>query len=176
LGADDRWSEHLMLAAMLHDVGKIGVRDSILLKPGRLDEDEFKQMKEHCRFGEEIIAPAVRDDLAPFLRQGSLETVSASPLLELAARIAATHHERWDGTGYPRGLAGEAIPLEGRITAVADVFDALGSVRPYKPAFPTEQCRQIICDGAGGHFDPAVVEAFLARFDEILAIRAQLRD
>jgi putative two-component system response regulator len=176
MGADKRWSEQLMLAAMLHDVGKIGLPDSILLKPGKLDEQEFSQMKEHCRFGEEIISPALREDLIPLLEMDGIEAGSSSPLLEMATCIAATHHERWDGTGYPHGLAGVEIPLEGRITAVADVFDAVGSVRPYKPAFSTDRCRQLICEGSGNHFDPEVVDAFLNRFDDILAIRNQLRD
>jgi putative two-component system response regulator len=176
LGQPRRWSEELMLAAMLHDVGKIGIRDDILLKPGKLDPDEFNQMKEHCRFGEEIISPGWSDDLIPLLEIDSFETTLRSSLLELASSIAATHHERWDGTGYPRGLKGDEIPLEGRITAVADVFDALGSVRPYKPAFSLTKCRDIICEGDGRHFDPAVVRAFLQRFDEFAWIREQLRD
>jgi putative two-component system response regulator len=176
IGEDPGWCEELMLAAMLHDVGKIGVRDAILLKPGRLDPEEFCQMKDHCRFGEEIISPAWRDELLPLLDTDFLKEVNGSSLLELASRIAATHHERWDGAGYPRGLRGEEIPLEGRITAVADVFDAVGSERPYKPAFPLDKCRDIVREGAGGHFDPRVVQAFLARFDEIVAVREQLRD
>jgi putative two-component system response regulator len=176
LDQDECWCEHLMLAAMLHDVGKIGVRDSVLLKPGKLDDIEFEHMKEHCRFGEEIISPRLHEELESLLSIEFDESTPNCPMLELACRIAGTHHERWDGTGYPRGLAGEDIPLEGRITAVADVFDAVGSVRPYKAAFPISKCQQIIRDGSGNHFDPAVVDAFFARFDEILMIREQLRD
>jgi putative two-component system response regulator len=175
LGQERRWSEYIMLAAMLHDVGKIGIPDRILLKPGRLDADEFRQMQEHCQFGLEIIAPHLHEELFPLLPIDS-EMMCDSPLLELASRIAATHHEWWDGSGYPHGLKGEEIPLEGRITAVADVFDALGSTRPYKPAFAVEACRDMILAGVGTHFDPQVVAAFLARFDDILAVVEQLRD
>jgi putative two-component system response regulator len=175
LGQDKGWCEYLMLAAMLHDVGKIGIPDRILLKPGRLDADEFRQMQDHCHFGLEIIAPDLHEELLPLLPT-DCGRVCDSPLLDLASRVAATHHERWDGTGYPLGLQGDEIPLEGRITAVADVFDALGSVRPYKPAFPVEQCRDIIHDGAGTHFDPRIVNAFVARFDEIRSVAEQLRD
>ncbi len=177
IGQSRQWCDELLLAAMLHDVGKIGIPDSVLLKPGKLTPDEYQQMQSHCSFGEEIICPTYRDDLLAFLRIEASSIVDApSSLLQLAASIAATHHEKWDGSGYPRGLKGEEIPLEGRITAIADVFDALGSARPYKTAMPPDECRRIISEGAGKHFDARLIEAFLNRFDDIQRVREQLRD
>ena len=149
----------LMLnASPMHDVGKIGIPDAILFKPGKLDPQEFEVMKTHARIGAELLSG---DD---------------SPLFVLAREIALTHHEKWDGTGYPQGLAGEAIPQSGRIVAVADVFDALTSSRPYKRAWPVEEALRYIREGAGKHFDPAVVAIFEQRFDEVLAIRNAARD
>jgi putative two-component system response regulator len=130
-------------AAPLHDVGKLAIPDCILLKPGRLTAEEFDVMKTHAELG------------ARLLSSGS------SRVLQTAAVIAATHHERWDGTGYPKGLAGDAIPLVGRIVAVADVFDALTHDRPYKEAWPVERACAEIERSAGGQFDPRVVAAFL---------------
>ena len=152
------------ISAQLHDVGKIGVPDAILLKPGKLDPDEFAVMKRHCEYGRLIIMPD-----APQPQQ-------CAPLLAMAAQIAFTHHEKWDGSGYPCGLAGEQIPLEGRITAVADVFDALGSRRPYKPPFPLEQCLAIVREGRGKHFDPSIVDALLRRMGEITGVQSELAD
>ena len=129
-------------AAPLHDVGKLGVPDAVLLKPGPLDATERERMQAHADIGRRILAG------------------SSSPVLRLAEQIAHTHHERWDGTGYPRGLAGEAIPLPGRIVAVADVFDALTHVRPYKPAWPADRAYAELCAQAERQFDPAVVNAF----------------
>ena len=149
----------LMLnASPMHDVGKIGIPDAILLKPGKLDPQEFEVMKTHTTIGAELLSG---DD---------------SPLFVLAREIALTHHEKWDGSGYPHGLAGEAIPQSGRIVAVADVFDALTSSRPYKKAWPVEEALRFIREGAGKHFDPAVVEVFEQRFDEVLAIHDSVRD
>ena len=161
LGLDEETARLLELAAILHDVGKIGITDSILLKPGKLTEAEFAVMKQHCEFGHAICNPA---------------TSGESPLLKIASEIALTHHERWDGSGYPRGLSGADIPLAGRITAVADVFDALSSPRPYKPAFPLETCFAILHSERGAHFDPQVLDAFFARQDEVLQIRAAYAD
>jgi len=107
---------------------------------------------------------------------GKIVDVGNSPILKMAKRIAMTHHERWDGTGYPLRLAGEDIPLEGRITAVADVFDALSSKRSYKPAFPLEKCFQILNEARGSQFDPAVVDAFFARRDEIIQVQINFSD
>uniref|UniRef100_B8DR06 Metal dependent phosphohydrolase n=1 Tax=Nitratidesulfovibrio vulgaris (strain DSM 19637 / Miyazaki F) TaxID=883 RepID=B8DR06_NITV9 len=133
----------LRVAAPMHDVGKIGTPDAILLKPGRLTPEEFTVMQQHAVIGEKILS------------------ASASRVVRIAATIAGTHHERWDGSGYPRGLSGEGIPLEGRIVAVADVFDALTSKRPYKPAFELDKALGIMREGRGTHFDPRPLDAFL---------------
>ncbi|MGI9430101.1 MAG: HD domain-containing phosphohydrolase [Bythopirellula sp.] len=180
LGFDEQAVEQLELAAQLHDVGKIGISDSILLKPGRLDTDEFDLMKRHCEYGVNIIS-STEDDQADYVRRhvGLGEDFMSdckSPLMRLAALIAATHHEKWDGTGYPRGLVGENIALEGRITAVADVFDALTSERPYKEAFSVEKALSILEEGRGTHFDPDVLDAFLARLPEVLKVMTDFAD
>lgn len=130
-------------ASTLHDVGKLGIPDHILLKPGRFTEEEFEQMKQHTRVGAEILSG------------------SQFPVLQMAEVIALTHHERWDGTGYPRGLKGEEIPLAGRIVALADFFDALTHERPYKKAWSVEETIDEILRQKGRHFDPRVVDAFL---------------
>lgn len=134
----------IYLAAPLHDVGKVAISDTILLKPGRLDPDEFTRIKTHAAIGHEILAG------------------SKSELIQLAAEIAGSHHERWDGSGYPAGLRGRLIPLAARIVAVADVFDALTTVRPYKAAMPIEEALAYIENERGKHFDPICVAAFLA--------------
>lgn len=167
-------------AAQLHDVGKIGIADSVLLKPGKLTQDEFEQMQRHCGFGKRIADPISESD-AKILRKHAeigarIMDSSCSPILELAKQIALTHHERWDGSGYPLGLAGEDIPLCGRITAVADVFDALSSKRPYKPAFPLAKCFEIMAEGRGKHFDPVILDAFFARRAEIIEIQINSAD
>ena len=152
MGVEEEECRLIEIASQMHDVGKVGIPDEILFKPGPLTAEERKVMETHATLGWNIL-------------EGS-----KSRLLQLAADIAVSHHERWDGTGYPRGLAGEAIPLAGRITALSDVFDALMSVRPYKPAWPLEKARALIVDGTGKHFDPACVEAFFSRWNEIVAI------
>jgi response regulator RpfG family c-di-GMP phosphodiesterase len=139
--------ELLRLAAPMHDLGKIGTPDDILLKPGPLTAAERREMERHAVVGHEILAD------------------SQSELLRMAARIALTHHERYDGSGYPHGLAGDAIPIEGRITAVADVFDALLSERIYQAAMPLDQAKAVIAEGRGSQFDPDVVDALLADLD-----------
>ena len=144
LGSDEIGPEMIRSAAMLHDIGKIGIPDSILLKPARLTVEEFEIMKTHTTIGAEILGG------------------SDSATLRLAETIALTHHERWDGNGYPYGIAGSLIPLAGRIVAVADVFDALTHERPYKQAWSEESAAAEIERLAGTHFDPAVVEAFMA--------------
>ncbi len=159
--------EMLRQAATLHDLGKIGVPDSVLLKPGKLTPDEFELMKKHAGFGKKICQPMSIDEMGTFTSHttvgANIMSGCTSPVLAMAATIALTHHERWDGTGYPLGLAGLDIPLEGRITAVADVFDALCSKRPYKPAFPLDKCFGILDENRGTHFDPTVLDAFLAQ-------------
>jgi putative two-component system response regulator len=142
LGLDDATAQALHQAAPLHDVGKIGISDAILLKPGALTPQEFDTMKTHVEIGASILSG------------------SQFPLFQLAAEIALTHHERWDGTGYTYGLSGEEIPLAGRIVAVADVFDALTHDRPYKQAWPIPKAVEEIRGLRGAHFDPAVVDAF----------------
>ena len=142
LGLTPEFAVQLKEAAPLHDVGKIGVSDTILLKPGRLTPAEHAQMQEHARIGAEILCG------------------SDFPVLQLAAAIALSHHERWDGTGYPDGLQGAEIPIEGRIVAVADVFDALTHARPYKEAWPAARALDVIRSESGTHFDPEVVAAF----------------
>lgn len=172
--------EVLELAAQLHDIGKIGVPDSILHKPGRLEDREFEVMQKHCTIGKQIIRPLNNEEsivLRGHARLGaSMLHVPSSPLLMLAARIAQTHHERFDGSGYPLGLQGEDIPLEGRMTAVADVYDALSTKRAYKAAFPREKCFRILEEGRGTHFDPKVLDAFLARAEDIIRIQLDYMD
>lgn len=172
--------EVLELAAQLHDIGKIGIPDAILHKPGKLDDDEFKMMQRHCGIAKEIIQPLTQVEssvLKNHARMGAaMLHVPSSPLLMLAARIAQTHHERFDGTGYPLGLSGEDIPLEGRMTTVADVYDALSTQRSYKKAFPREKCFEILEAGRGTHFDPKVLDAFFARAEEIIEIQIQYMD
>jgi putative two-component system response regulator len=167
------------LAAQLHDVGKIGIPDSILLKPGRLNGDQFNVMKEHCSLGVEIMRPFVGSDGERSSDNfAGMDPVSVTnpPLLELAASIARSHHEKWDGTGYPAGLQGEAIPIEGRITCVADVFDALCSTRPYKTGYPLKQCIEIMTSERGTRFDPKILDAFLANLNQIQTIQNQHPD
>lgn len=151
-------AEELLNAAPMHDIGKIGIPDVILQKPGKLTADEWEIMKSHTEIGATIIG----DD--------------NSRLLKIARIIALNHHEKWDGSGYPNGLAGEAIPLEARIVAIADVFDALTSIRPYKAAWTIEDATAYIKKESGQHFDPALVTAFIAASPAIVDIRAQLLD
>jgi putative two-component system response regulator len=157
-------------AAQLHDVGKIGVPDAILNKPDRLTPEEFEQIKDHCRAGSRIIRDDSRmDEHEESLSQiGDFLSECSSPVMRLAALVAESHHEKWDGSGYPRGLSGEEIPIEGRITAVCDVFDAVSTSRPYKKAYPLEKCFQIIAEGRDAHFDPTIVDAFFRRRHEII--------
>jgi putative two-component system response regulator len=169
-------------AAKLHDVGKIGIPDSILLKTETLDPDEYKTIKGHCEAGGMILREIREEDeeFSSFRRHVKIGAkilgAADSPLLAMASRIAMTHHEWWDGTGYPFGLAGEQIPLEGRITAVADVFDALSTRRPYKQAYPLEHCYQILRDWSGTHFEPRLVDVFLQHKDEAVAIQMSCSD
>jgi len=157
-GMGEEWSRMLLDASPMHDVGKIGIPDSILLKPGRLTPEEMTIMRRHAEFGASIIPEC------------------ATPLLTMARTVAITHHEKWDGTGYPRGLKGEEIPVEGRITALCDVFDALTSARPYKKAWPVAEAVAFIKENAGSHFDPKLVEAFLTVLAEIVEVSHQLAD
>ena len=148
----------ILQASPMHDIGKLGVPDHILLKPGPLDAEELVVMRRHASIGYELMKD------------------SDSLVLQAAATIAIAHHERFDGEGYPYRVAGEAIPLYGRIVAVADVFDALTSFRPYKPAWSIEASLGYINGNRGRHFDPACVDAFHKALDDILAVRAEFRD
>jgi putative two-component system response regulator len=152
------WDLKLVLqSAQLHDVGKIAVKDSILQKPGKLTSDEFNEMKRHAAFGGEVIEKIKKN-------------TSEQAFLEHAGIFAATHHEKWDGSGYPKGLKGEEIPLQGRLMAIVDVYDALVSDRPYKTACTHEQATEIIVQGKGTHFEPALVDVFVklsGEFNEI---------
>ncbi len=158
LGMTSEEVEQLRLAAPMHDVGKIGIPDKILLKPGPLDDAEWEIMRRHPVMGQQIL-------------EGS-----DSPLLQVAETIALTHHERWDGTGYPRGLRGEEIPLVGRIVAIVDVFDALTTERPYKKAFPLSKALDILNEGRRSHFDPEITDAFFEALDEILEVGERYAD
>jgi putative two-component system response regulator len=170
----------LQEAAQLHDVGKIGIPDSILLKPGKLSDEEYAVMQKHCGYGKAIFERMSDDDGEVFRKHAEMGNrilmVDGSPLLDLAATIALTHHERVDGSGYPLGLAGEDIPLVGRIVAIADVFDALSSKRCYKPAFSMEKCWTILEEGRGTLFDSASLDAFFSAREDILAIKIQHAD
>jgi putative two-component system response regulator len=152
-GMTEAEADDLLHAAPMHDVGKIGIPDRVLRKPGPLDPDEWRIMQSHAQIGAEIIGHHDHGVLA------------------LARNIALTHHEKWDGSGYPNGLAGAAIPLEGRICAIADVFDALTSVRPYKKAWTEGEALDFLVKQKGKHFDPVLVDLFLAQMPAIRAIR-----
>lgn len=143
LGQPPEWCDTLLLAARLHDVGKVAVPDSILLRPGGLSDEEQLLLRDHCVIGAELLSGG------------------KSPLLEMAQVVALSHHERYDGQGYPQGLVAHDIPLEGRITAVADVFDTLTHARPYRPAWSRPEAKELLLDERGRHFDPEVVSAFL---------------
>ena len=180
LGMSSKEGEILEQAAQLHDVGKIGVPDEVLLKPAKLNEEELAVMRKHCAFGKHILRRASSDDDRQLQRHAELGArilgVGTAPVLELATRIALSHHEWWDGTGYPLKLKGEEIPLEGRITAVADVFDALSSKRCYKDSFPLDECFAIMREERGTHFEPRLLDLFLDRRSEIIQIQLDYAD
>jgi len=158
-GLSDDQCEIVRKSSPLHDVGKIGIPDRILLKPGKLDEGEFEIMKQHADIGGKILSDAGR-----------------YPVLEAGCIIARQHHEKWDGSGYPVGLAGEAIDLLARIVSIVDVFDALSSERPYQKAFPLEKTLRIMESGRGTSFDPNFLDLFLRNSSDFVAIRSTLRD
>ncbi len=158
LGLSDREAEQLKLAAPMHDLGKIGIPDKILLKPGKLDKDEWNYMKKHAEFGYDILKN------------------SKSLLLKNAGIIALTHHEKWDGSGYPYGLKGTDIHVYGRITAVSDVFDALTMARPYKNAWTLEDAIKLMNDEIGKHFDPELIDVFNHLIGEFLVIKENHSD
>ncbi|MBC3766956.1 response regulator [Neptunicella marina] len=157
-GFSPEQADNLLHAAPMHDIGKIGIPDSIMLKPGKLTDEEFAVMKSHPNIGAEILGD---DD---------------SELITLAKVVALTHHEKWNGSGYPNGLKGEDIPIEGRIVAIADVFDALTSVRPYKDAWSVEETMEYISSQSGKHFDPKLVELIKQELPAILDIKQRYLD
>lgn len=161
---DERTIDTLARSAPLHDIGKVGIPDDILLKPGKLTAEEWGVMKTHAAIGAEAIAQAERDAAKPVA------------FLSLAKEIARHHHEKWDGSGYPDELTGEEIPVSARLMALADVFDALINKRVYKAAMPYAEAREIIVAGRGSHFDPEVVDAFLAAFPTFCSIADRYRD
>ncbi|QYJ84481.1 response regulator [Shewanella aegiceratis] len=157
-GMSEHFCELIYNASPMHDIGKIGTPDAILKKPAKLDDEEWREMQRHAEIGAEIIGE------------------HPDPMLEMARRIALTHHEKWDGSGYPKGLSGEEIPIEGRIVAIADVFDALTSIRPYKQAWSVEDTLALIDREAGKHFDPELVTHFKAIVDDAVKIRDSHQD
>lgn len=165
-GLDPRECELLCRAAPLHDIGKIGVPDRVLLKPGRLSEDEYEEIKQHTRYGREAIERA-EQFYGGAVRQS---------FLQFGKEMAYSHHEHWDGGGYPEGLRGEAIPLSGRIMAIADVYDALICRRRYKPSFTHEEAVALIEQGGGSHFDPLLTEVFLERQEVFRRIAREFPD
>ncbi len=156
-GLSNEEVQNILYAAPMHDVGKIGIPDSILMKPGRLTDEEFAIVKTHTTIGARILAD------------------SKAEILRLASRIALTHHERWDGKGYPKGLSNTQIPICGRIVALADVFDALTSQRPYKDPYPIEVALEFIRNGRSTMFDPEIVDVFFSKIDEIILVRGEVR-
>jgi putative two-component system response regulator len=180
LGWKGEQLEMLEQAAQLHDIGKIGIPDSILLKPGKLAPEEMEIMQKHSAFGKKITQSLPNHEMNVLRGHAELGSKllqsTDSPILAMAATIAISHHEKFDGTGYPLGLAGDDIPLPGRITAVADVFDALSSKRPYKPPYPAERCFELLREGRGRHFDPQVLDAFFNRRPDIIAIQIRFAD
>lgn len=160
---DGEYLRLLYMTSPLHDIGKISIEDAVLLKPGRLTSDEFETIKQHTIKGAETLEAALAQN-------------PDSVFLKMARDIAVTHHERYDGAGYPAGLAGDQIPLCGRIVALADVYDALTTKRVYKDAFPHTQARSLIISGSGTQFDPDVVDAFLAAESQFLAIKERFSD
>lgn len=180
IGMSQSEANILELAAQLHDVGKIGIPDAVLLKPGKLCPDEYDLIQKHCGFGKKILERMPASEWERLKRHteigGMLMDVPSSPILDIARQIALTHHEWWDGSGYPIGLRGDDIPLEGRITAIADVFDALSSKRPYKPALPVDECFRILEDNRATQFDPELLDAFFTAQHEIIRVQIEFAD
>lgn len=160
---DETFIASIYAASPLHDIGKVGVPDHILLKPGKLTKDEWEIMKQHPTIGADTLRAVYAQH-------------PDNALLRAGIEIAEGHHEKWDGSGYPYGISGTAIPLSARILALADVYDALTSERCYKKAFSHSRCRDIICEGEGRHFDPVIVSAFLETESEFVKIRSEFRD
>jgi putative two-component system response regulator len=160
---DETYVENIYQSAPLHDIGKVGISDNILLKPDKLTSDELKIMKTHPRIGSKTLKAAQKQ-------------YPRNAFLNMGIEIARSHHEKWDGSGYPDGLTAENIPLSARIMAVADVYDALRSIRPYKDAFSHDKSSKILFEGAGSYFDPAIIEAFSDLEAEFAKTREQMDD
>ncbi|BCZ47170.1 response regulator [Clostridium gelidum] len=158
----DEYIELLYKSAPLHDIGKVGVKDSILLKPGKLTAEEFDEMKKHTTYGEESLMVGIKE-------------LGEESFLTLAKEIALTHHEKWDGSGYPMGLSKEEIPISGRLMALSDVYDALISKRVYKEAFTHDEAKNIILESRGTHFDPDIVDAFIKREGKFIEIMERFK-
>lgn len=180
MGMDASMVKTFEEAAPLHDIGKIGISDLILLKPGKLTQEEWNTMKRHCEIGCDILrhhSSTKQNDETLYAQIIEMaNSGSELSILELAMVIALCHHERWDGNGYPMKISGANIPLVARIVAVVDVYDALGSERPYKKPFPEDKCQQILKEGAGNHFDPDIIDAFLGVTSEITKIKKDWMD
>jgi len=159
----DDYIELLYKSAPLHDIGKVGIRDSILLKPGKLTDEEFEEMKKHTIYGEESLMVGIKE-------------LGEESFLTLAREIALTHHEKWNGSGYPKGLSKEEIPICGRLMALSDVYDALISKRVYKGAFTHEEAKKIILESKGTHFDPDIVDAFIKRENRFIEIMEKFKN
>jgi len=157
-GLPEKEAEMLKQASPMHDIGKVAIPDNILNKPARFTPEEFEKMKEHAQLGYEMLKYSNR------------------PLLKMAATVAYEHHEKWNGKGYPQGISGEDIHIYGRITALADVFDALGSARIYKPAWDDEKIFKMFREEKGEHFDPTLIDIFFEHLGEFLEIREKLKD
>jgi putative two-component system response regulator len=172
--------DRIAKAAPLHDIGKVGIPDAILLKPGKLTTEEFEIMKTHANIGAQAIGDAIRNAEQAHLAQSdqtaSRQTVQSLDFLETTRQIAGSHHEKWDGSGYPQGLSGEAIPLPARLMALADVFDALVSKRHYKQALPLPEAVRIMTQGRGRHFDPDIFDAFIESVDTFTDIAQRYAD
>jgi len=177
-GQDKQWCERIFLASPLHDIGKVGIPDRILLKPGKLDDDERQAINEHCRIGVALLQRNILEatGFAPFYDGSGASRQFYNPVLDMAAEIALNHHERWDGCGYPQCLSGADIPLSARICAIADVFDALSTQRPYKKAFSEQRVLEMMSEDSGRHFDPRLFDVFLSSLDEFRMIRDRLVD
>lgn len=180
LGMPPEFVDMIRLCSPMHDIGKIGIPDKILLKAGPLDTEEWHFMQRHCMMGADMLSPPSQDELSLYRKHTTIGHdilgESDSELLDMARRIAACHHEHWDGSGYPNGLKGEEIPIEARIVTVADIYDALSSERSYKKPFPEEKCQQIVRDLTGTFLDPNISSVFFDNIDEILRIKENWKD
>lgn len=177
LGFDEEFCQLIRQAAPMHDVGKIGIKDSVLLKKGPLDDEEWKHMQSHTICGCEILSPAGLEGRGKScFPEDLLKNNDPSDILNITRRVALFHHERWDGNGYLHGLKGKQIPIEARIVSIADVYDAVSSKRSYKEAYPEAKCQRIIREGSGSQFDPEIVDVFFSSIGTIVDIKNRFMD